>query len=201
MAEDSDATETTLAGDVGTDSADPSGSDTPYAVGLAAGVAAWLLGYLVFYLRFANEAGETIGVELLNVLVDGSAVPQVVGWLFFNGQFVNLNVDAGFFGSDSVSVLPDGAALVYLVAPVFLLLAGVVVGYKARTDGPGDAAATGLLLVPGYLVCCAVGALAVFALSGNGASAAPDPVTALLLAGVVYPAVFGAVGALVGDYL
>jgi len=201
MAEDSDTTETALAGGVDTDDVDGSDSDTPYAVGLAAGVGAWILGYLAFYLRYSGEIGDSAAGTVLDALVEGTGIPEVVGWVFFNAHFVRLNVDAGFLGSESVSLLREGAVLPYLAAPVILLLAGVVVGYKARTHGPGDAAVTGTLLVPGYLVCSAVGALAVFTLSGGAASASLDPVTALLLAGIVYPAVFGALGALVGDYL
>jgi len=201
-AEDPDgATETPLAGGSTPDIDDgPDDGDTPYGIGIASGLAAWLVGYLAFYLRYSGEIRGSAAETALNAMSGGDSVWAAVGWVFYNGHFVTTNVDVPVFGSSAMNFLRDGAVLPHLAAPVLLLLGGAVVGYAARTHGPGDAAVTGLLLVPGYLVLSTVGVF-LFEVSGNGASVGPDPVTGILLAGLVYPAVFGAVGALLGDQL
>jgi uncharacterized membrane protein (GlpM family) len=194
-----DATETALAGGAELGGNDD-GNGTPYGVGLAAGLAAWVLGYLVFYVAYASDIRNSLAGEALNALTDGGGTWRAVGWYFFNGHAVSVTTDIPIVGTNAVTFLPEGAVLPYLVAPVLLLVAGLLVGSRAGTDGVGDAAVTGLLVVPGYFALSLVGVF-LFAISTENASVAPDPVTGILLAGLVYPAVFGAVGALVGDRL
>jgi hypothetical protein len=120
---------------------------------------------------------------------------QVVGWVFYNAHFVNTNVDLGFFGSGATNAIGgDGGftVLLYVVPPLLLLGAGLAVG---RSVGVGDvdaatAALAGASVVFGYGLLSVVG---VFLFATE--SVTPDPVTGILLAGLVYPLAFGAVGA------
>ena len=65
---------------------------------------------------------------------------------------------------------------------------------------PTSAARNGAAVMLGYLPLSVIGAV-LFAVSVGDATAGPDLVTAVLLAGMVYPLVFGAVGGLVGGHL
>jgi hypothetical protein len=73
---------------------------------------------------------------------------------------------------------------------VLLLVAGLLLARVAGADTPADGAGAGAGVVVGYLPPALAGAI-VFS---HGGSIAPDLVTAVLLAGVVYPVVLGGVG-------
>lgn len=188
--------------DIETDADGPE-TRTPYLLGLSGGVAAWLLGYLVVYLASSDRIRGSIGGQLLNELGGGGATWKLVGWLFFNAHFVDVVFDAPVLGVRALDLIAQyggPSTYLYAVPPAFLLAAGLLVGYRTGSEGLGDAAVTGFLLVPGYLLLSVAGAL-LFAVGGGDATAAPDLVTAALLAGLVYPALFGAVGSAVGDQL
>lgn len=183
--------------------ADDAETGTPYLLGLAGGVAAWLLGYLVVYLVSSGRVRGSIGTQLLTELAGGDATWKLVGWLFFNAHFVDVVFDAPVLGVRALDLIAQyggSSTYLYAVPPAFLLAAGLLVGYRTGTEGLGDAAVTGFLLIPGYLLLSVAGAL-LFAVGGGDVTAAPDLVTAALLAGLVYPALFGAVGSAAGDQL
>lgn len=178
-------------------------TETPYLLGLAGGVVAWLLGYLAVYLAYGDRVRGSIGGQLLSELAGGDATWKLVGWLFLNAHFVDVIFDAPVLGVRALDLIGQeaGAAIyLYVVPPIFLLAAGLLVGYRAGTEGLGDAVVTGFLLIPGYLVLSAAGAF-LFEVGGGTVTAAPDPVTAILLAGLVYPAVLGGIGSAIGDQL
>jgi hypothetical protein len=178
-------------------------TETPYLLGLASGVAAWLLGYLVVYLASSGRIRNSIGSQLLNELAGGDATWKLVGWLFFNAHFVDVVLDAPVLGVSTLDLIAQyggSATYLYAVPPALLLAGGLLIGYDAGTEGIGDATVTGFLLVPGYLLLSVAGAL-LFTVGSGDATAAPDLVAAILLAGLVYPALFGAVGSALGDQL
>lgn len=159
-----------------------------------AGVAAYLLGYVVTYAWKAGDyrdALETIGpiVEFLGGETPGAW--RVVGWLYYSAHYVETTVDLGV-RTVYVNLVQEGSGnleLLYLLPPLILVAAGYVVGRNVEYDDVLDAAKTGAWVTLGYLPLVALGAV-LFQSGGSG----PDLVPSLLLAGLLYPVVFGAVG-------
>jgi hypothetical protein len=156
------------------------------------------VGYLVTYL---SQRGAVTGrLRAINAVADllgGDPVPiwKAVGRLFYNAHFVPTTVP-GLGGPQTENFVAGGPTLLYLVAPLALLAAGAL---AARAAGPEPWLAGGLVFA-GYLPLAVLGAIGFGYGVGDGA-VAPDLVAAVLLAGVVYPVAFGAVGGLVGDRL
>ncbi|UPV74772.1 hypothetical protein M0R89_01555 [Halorussus limi] len=87
-----------------------------------------------------------------------------------------------------------GSTLLLALPAVLLLAAGAVAGY-GRPGGAVERAKSGAAVALGYLPLSAgVALVATHGVGDTGAAIAADPVTATLLAGAVYPLVFGAVG-------
>jgi hypothetical protein len=173
--------------------------------GAAMGAVAYLVGYLLTFLLVSLSGAGGQGGD--------SPVPgwKLVGWYFYNGHFVNLDVSGSFAGvaaSDLSSLIAasDSATvqLVY-VAPVVALLVASVILY--RQVGPieeiSEAATAGALVVTGYLPLAVVGAvltsytgsISIFGLQVGSVTIQPQLLPAVVLAGLVYPLVFGALGA------
>lgn len=175
-----------------------------FAVGAIAGAAAWLVGYaLTALVVLARIEDSRLGEISGNV--DGGSTIDFVGWVFFNGHFVDTVVEAGFLGfggTQSVSYVGgDGFTPLLYVVPIALLVAsGVAVGRSSGVSDTVGGAAAGVLVVPPYLVLSAAGAV-VFRVSSEGLGATfsgqPELVPAIVLAGVVLPAVFGSLGGIV----
>jgi hypothetical protein len=89
----------------------------------------------------------------------------------------------------------DGGTLtlLYVVPPVLLVVAGLAASRIAGATEPADGAKAGAFVIAGYLPLAVVGAF-LFRHSVGGGTVAPALVTAVLLAGAVYPAALGAVG-------
>ncbi|GAB3311363.1 hypothetical protein EI982_04730 [Haloplanus rallus] len=179
--------------------------DLPLVEGAIAGAAAWIVGYVLTGLLVLVRLEDTELGELSSNLDGGGNGIEFVGWVFFNSHFVQTVVEAdflGFGGSSTTSFVGgDGfTALLYLVPVALLVGAGLAVGRARGVDGTTDGAVAGALVVPPYLVLSAVGAV-LFRVSSEGLGASfsgrPELLPAILLAGVVFPAVFGAIGGIV----
>ena len=171
-------------------SANGTREQVPFGVGAAAGAAAWVLGYLCTYLITSSDIQNSLFGRVLEAAEIG--VWQVVGWVFFNAHFVDTVVDLPVVGGATSFVGGENGftILLYVVPPLLLLAAGLAVGRYAGADDAASAAVGGASLVIGYGLLSIVG---VFLFPTENVS--PDPVTGVLLAGVVYPVVLGAVGA------
>ncbi|WP_436909849.1 transporter [Halosimplex marinum] len=169
--------------------------------GLAGGLAAWTLGYLVVYLLHGSSIQNSVGSDLLEVFTGEPVTWKLVGWLFYNAH--NVAVQVSLLGQRSVNLVAgaEEAALtvLFLVPPVLLALAGAVAAWNTAAE-PTTAARNGAAVALGYLPLSAAGAVLFAIGSGDGPSAGPALVTAVLLAGAVYPLVFGAVGGLAGGH-
>lgn len=169
----------------------------PFIAGSVAGVAAWLLGYLFTYVLTSGEIRDSAVRQVIEFL--GGSLPtwKVVGWVFFNAHLSSTVFEGLFAGSRNFVGGQDEFSVVLLVLPPLLLIAaGLAVGRAAGVDHDvTDAVLAGLAVVPGYLLLSLVGVF-LFAVEGAG----PDPITGALLAGLLYPAVFGVVGALVAAW-
>lgn len=175
--------------------------------GAAGGVAAYVLGYLFTYVTQRGRVEEQLqGFNFFSDLFGGDPIPawQGVGWLFYNGHFVDTEIPSLVGGARSVSLIAeaDGGSLtaLYVVPPLLLLVAGVVAARVAGAAEPADGAGSGALVVAGYLPLAVIGAFLFRYSIGEGA-VAPDLITAVLLAGVVYPVAFGAIGGAAATFL
>jgi len=175
----------------------------PFGAGAGAGVGAYLLGYLVTYVWTSGSVEERLeGYNFMTELFGGEpiAVWQGVGWLFYNAHFVDTRIE-GFGGTQSQNFIAgsDGGSIVllYLVPALLLLIGGLAVARVAAAQDVTEGATAGVAVAVGYLPLAVVGR---FLFSYEG-SAAPDIVTAILLAGLVYPLALGAAGGAIGAAL
>ncbi len=159
------------------------------------GVLAYLAGYLVTF-AFVLVESDRSSVDT------NEYVFEVVGWLFYNAQFVATETSASGAGMSTTQTENTLAQAMNLTIPRPLWTLAVVVvlvgaGYVAagRTSGPSVAA--GAAVVAGYLPLAVAGTF-VFTVDetafGANVSVAPETIPAILLAGVVFPVVCGAIG-------
>ena len=174
-------------------------STPPLVHGAIAGAVAWLIGYVLTYAVAGTRLRES-GLNAIIELSEGeSAAYELVGWVFFNAHFVDVvytgigrALPASYIGGE------DGFTLaLYLVPPALLFAAGLAVARAQGVADPTRGAALGALVAPGYLLLCLIGAF-LFRVSALGATGEPEFLTAVILAGVIYPAVFGALGGAAG---
>ena len=103
--------------------------------------------------------------------------------MFYNAHFVDTEIPALVGGTQSMNLIlqSDGGSLTWLfvLPPVLLLAAGVVAGVIGGATDAVEGARSGAFL---------------FRYSVGEGNVTPTLVTAVLLAGVVYPAIFGALG-------
>jgi hypothetical protein len=155
-------------------------------MGAIAGTVAWAVAF----------GASTMGASG----VFGTDSLSASAFFFYNAHLVPLSNVGGVTTASGNAVLemlgPYGYAPVALPALV-LLLAGAVLAWRSRTDSVRDAAAAGATVVVGYFVLSVVGALA-FSGPFFGGVYRPNLLLAAVLAGVVFPVVFGALGALLG---
>ncbi|WP_336133377.1 hypothetical protein [Natronomonas amylolytica] len=173
----------------------------PLVPGAVAGAIAWLLGYVFTYVLVSSDLRESTLNQFAQAFGDGDATYELVGWVFFNSHFADTIIDAGFFGTSAANFVggEDGfTALLYVIPPLLLLASGLAIGrYQGVTDA-NDGAVAGAFVVPGYLVLSIVGAF-LFRVEAGGASGQPDLLPTILLAGIVYPVVFGAIGGILAS--
>jgi hypothetical protein len=169
-------------------------------VGAAAGVGAYLVGYLFVYVTQSGRVREGLsGINFFADLFGGDPISvwRGVGWVFYNAHFVDVNVPSLIGAARAVNFVSQsdgGIGYLFVVPPLLLVVAGVAVGRAAGATTPVDGARSGALAVAGYFPLAVVGAFLFRYAVGDGGSVAPSLVTAALLAGLVYPALFGAVG-------
>jgi hypothetical protein len=168
--------------------------------GAAAGAVAYVLGYLFAYVTQSGAVEEQLaGFNVFADLFGGDPIPtwKAVGWLFYNGHFVDTQIPSLVGGSRMTNLIAqaDGGTLtlLYVVPPVLLVVAGLAASRIAGATEPADGAKAGAFVIAGYLPLAVVGAF-LFRHSVGGGTVAPALVTAVLLAGAVYPAALGAVG-------
>lgn len=181
------------------------GVDLPLGRGAGRGALAFLLGYMATFILQSGDLPEGLGSVADALAALGASPPagwQVVGWYFLGAHNVGLEVSTSVAGQSSSGTVLSDLGILQMVVPVCLL---VVAGFlAARAAGVPDAtggAKAGLTVVPGYLAPAVVLALSSswsFSESAGGVSAsatvAPELLPAVLLAGVLYPVVFGALG-------
>jgi len=154
-----------------------------------------VLGYLFTYLIASSEIRDSQLNRFLEFLGEDPAIFEMVGWVFYNAHFVDIVFEGvPFFGVESFVGGEEGfTLLLYVIPPLVLIGAGLAI---ARYGGARDASAgavAGLTVVPGYLLLSIAGVF-LFEVTLGDASGAPDIVAGIFLAGLVFPALFGALG-------
>lgn len=179
--------------------------DLPLKEGAIAGAAAWIAGYVLTALIVLVRIEDSELGDIADSAGDSASGVDFVGWVFFNGHVVDTVIEGsvlGFGGSSAVSFVGgDGfTPLLYLIPVALLVGAGLAVGRFHGVTEVGDGAIVGALVVPPYLALSVVGAV-VFRVSAAGGgvqfSGHPELLPAVLVAGVVFPAVCGAIGGIV----
>jgi hypothetical protein len=163
--------------------------------GAAAGVVAYVLGYLLTYLVAADTIRSSPVTQVLELLTQSSPVWKLVGWTFYGGHFVDAVVPGLFGGSNTVNLVATDPItdLVYAFAPLLLVAAGAAVAHVVDAETPVAGATAGLTVVVGYLPAAVLGVF-LFTVRIEDVTAAPDLAPAVLLAGLLYPLVFGGLG-------
>ena len=156
----------------------------PVVQGALAGIGAYVLGYVLTLVLAAVDsgAGDT-----------GAGVIESVGWLFYGAHYVDIVVTGADVSLD-VFVDLQFPQVVYTFVPVVVLIAAGFVLARRFADGPNlmSGVKAGVTVVAGYLPLVVGGA---FLFSDVGVE--PDPLTAIVLAGLAFPLILGAVGGIV----
>lgn len=182
--------------------------EVPVVTGAIAGALSVVTGYLVTLVVVAIAESDSIFDDLL----------ASAGWVYYNAQFVNAELvierdeDAGvledFFaglaehefnlvtGDGATAEMVDLAApalLYHLIPVVAFLVAGFVVARRVGAVDGVQGAVAGASLVLGAVVVALLGTF-VFTLSDNGAAISPLFLEGVVLAGIAYPGLLGALG-------
>lgn len=173
----------------------PSSTDR-IVTGVAAGIGAFLGGYLLTYVWKSAAVEETLqGFNFWAGLFGAEPIPvwKAVAWVFYNAHFVRTRLSPS--ESRNVITAAEGGdwALLYLVPLLLLFFAGAWVAWRWRTRSAGDGARAGATIAAGYVLPALLGVFVTTYTVGDSVVRA-DPITATLLAGVVYPAVLGGLG-------
>lgn len=169
--------------------------------GTAGGAIAFALGYLGTWVLAGTKAANVTAYGPF-----GGAIPdwKALFWLLYDAHFVGTRTPEVFGPGGSLwggGDLVDTAALLgveslYVVPVVILVVAGAVLATRAGVPTPRGGAIVGATLAVGYLAAVVLG---LFPTTHGGI--APSPLRAIVIAGIVYPVVFGAIGgALAGFY-
>jgi len=163
------------------------------------GVLAYLVSYALTYAVTGQQISNSLAARILEIATGDPGTWKLVGWVFYNAHFVTSEIP-GLFGSTAVNLVGRGdtfSAALFVLPPVALALAGALVAALGRSETPMAGAVGGASVILGYLPLAVVGAF-VFTVDVGDATAGPTLVTAVLLAGLVYPLVFGAFGGALG---
>ncbi|KTG28339.1 hypothetical protein [Haloferax profundi] len=183
---------------VATESVSESSDSARRTTGIGAlfGLGTALLTYLATYLATSTTIENSTASQVLEALGSDLATWKVVGWVFLNAHGTTTTFP-GLFGTTSSANLVESveafSPVLYAIPVVALLTAGAVVAIVSDQSSVKDGALAGATTALGYLPVALAG-IVLFTVSIGDAVARPDPVTAALLAGMVYPLAFGSFG-------
>jgi len=175
----------------------------PLLAGAVAGAAAYVTGMILTFLLLTIDGEYEFG----SAEFAGGGRLDEVGWLFYSSHFANIEATGSALGageSDTFNAVSEFQlqfpAVVYYLVPVVLLISAsifVVASLDLWDPSPADCAQAGTSIVVGYLPLALAGTfLYTASISGLGAefSIGPEPLTSILLVGLLFPLLFGAVG-------
>lgn len=175
----------------------------PFVRGTVAGLSAYFAGYLVTYLAVSPQLDSLLPIRAFEFFTGENPVWKLVGWVFYNAHFVDTNLP-GLVETNAVNFLSlseDPAAnLLYAIPIVLLVVAGAIPIIGRKRTSVGQDISGGASVTLGYLTPAVLGAQ-LFSISLGNVTARPDILTATLLAGLLYPLLFGSIGGvLAGRY-
>lgn len=167
--------------------------EPPVVQGAIAGAASFVVGYLVTLVLFV--ATEDSSDNLM----------EVAGWVYYNAQFTEvvtggggMEVSVNFVtgsGGGMTQASTELPGIVYHLVPVVVLVgAGFVLAQQANAIEPTNGAIAGATLALGVVVLALIGTFVFQTSQSGGVSTSPDLVKSILLVGLAYPAIFGALG-------
>jgi len=172
-------------------------------IGAAIGAGAFVVNYVLTYVFVAIDGVDTDPIETW----------KFAGNLLYNAQFVDSEISGGG-SSNTENVLSEASgdltstvpSLVYQAVPIIVLVvAGVLVVKQAQSRlDTGSSAAAGASIVGGYGVLAVLGVFLFeysYDIFGQSISVAPEMVPAILLAGIAFPLVLGAIGGAIANEL
>jgi len=171
-----------------------SADDLPLVKGALYGAGSYVLGYVVFL-------ALVLGVES-DFSQDIEDPIEITGWFYHNAQFVDVELPnsetINYLNNDFVTEALTVPTILYRAVPVVLLVGAgylLVKNLAVRTQAAG--AKAGATIAVGVAILTIIGTF-VFSVSEGGESAQPQLVTSVLIMGVIYPVVFGAIGGYLG---
>jgi hypothetical protein len=162
-------------------------SDLPFREGAIVGVASFVITYIATGIVFSvGYSGNGVTSEF--------PTWKAGGWAFYsvhNANIIPISQLAELFGAGLVPT-----PIAYLIPPAVLAGAGYYLAKDSGTESYTEGAAWGATILLGYLPLCFVG---IFLTSHStegiiSFEISPDFTTSLLFAGILYPALFGALG-------
>jgi hypothetical protein len=155
--------------------------------GVGAGAAAYAAGYVVLYLWYwAMGDTSTETTDWVSM-----------GWFFYRGHLVDITMsgDAAPAAVRTTESVLSATTVPDVLAPVAALTAlGYLLGREAAAETALESATAGASLVAGYLPLTVVGSFLFRKPVAGGYPASPDLLQSLLLAGLAFPLLFGAIG-------
>lgn len=177
--------------------------------GLIGGVLAYVLGYGVIALSKSDAIDSVSG--LFGVLsqfggeFDYPAGWKLAGWVFYRAHNVDVLIDVSGSNSPNPVALTESVfwePWFFAVPVVALALLGAAVAFATAARSAVAGAVAGGSVVLGYVLAVAAGVVVTgwsTSVLSVEASAGPNLVVAILLAGIAYPLVIGGIGgAIVG---
>lgn len=159
------------------------GENLPIRRGAAAGAIAWIVGIVGTYALATLEVwGEFVArfVSQAPITISLGLYLDIHSW-FYTSQFT---VDY----------------LLYTVIVIVLLLAaGFTTAYGGRQSSPAQGFAHGATVAVGYLALLIVTVVVMTVFGTDSGGTDMDTIVQLLLAGIVYPVVFGGIGGVIAD--
>lgn len=174
----------------------------PLLEGAAAGLGAWLVGYAVTYLLVANDVRESSLQRMIEAFDGEPATYEMVGWVFYNSHMVEtVFQNVPLVGSRTMSSIggENGFTVALYAVPVAtLFVVGLALAAYRGSPAPTDGLLAGLTALPGYLLATVAGVF-LFEVTVGSTTGGPDALPAVVLAGLLFPAVCAGVGGVVGS--
>lgn len=175
----------------------------PVVIGAISGIVTWILGYAFTFLWVGPDVQDSTIQRFIEAVEGEPATYEMVGWVFYNAHLVDTvftDVPAiGEFTTNAIGGDDGFSVLVYLIPIGLLLAAGLAIAQYRDVQNPTDGMLAGLTVVPGYLVLTIVG-IFLFEVSVGGATGRPELLEGILLAGIIYPAIFASAGGVLASF-
>lgn len=167
-----------------------------------------IYGILAFVVGF-SLTWHFIGLGTVPRTAYNTSETTLAGWFYYNAQTVPLTETASFFGEDAsqtgLNLINTGDAspyhkFLYLLPPGTLLFAGVLSAAAwGKTRTLSYAALNGASITVGYIVVI-IGGIFFFSATestfGATGTLRPSFLYSVIVAGLVYPLLFGSIGGL-----